>query len=212
MIYLSRHIIQVLFLSSFLLVVLASSSSDVSVPDSSEGQSEAVQGRVQIPVEKMQPAIGGIGARVVNGTDVPPNTYPWYTRLTFRNRRQTICGGLLVAPDYVLTAAHCESRAPYTAQVGAFCEPFEGGDNCEQDMEEFGTLEFIRHPDYNPFSLDNDFALIRLDGNSTVQPVMIDSGTFSPTYTEEKKLWGIGKSIPFREKPTFYQTPRDSQQ
>ena len=46
-----------------------------------------------------------IDTRVVNGIPVDPAAYPWFTVLK-RNGR-LFCGGSLISPNHVLTAAHC---------------------------------------------------------------------------------------------------------
>lgn len=48
------------------------------------------------------PATAGAVAR---GRDVPAGEAPWY--VAFPGMSATVCGGVLVAPDRILTAAHC---------------------------------------------------------------------------------------------------------
>lgn len=60
-------------------------------------------------------------ARVINGEDASPHSWPW--QISLRNSRGGhICGGSLIRPDWVLTAAHCVDRNPdpnaYTVVVG----------------------------------------------------------------------------------------------
>lgn len=43
--------------------------------------------------------------RIVSGYDVGYYRYPWYAALI--QRKQVSCGGALIAPKMVLTAAHC---------------------------------------------------------------------------------------------------------
>jgi secreted trypsin-like serine protease len=47
-------------------------------------------------------------AAIFHGTPVPPEQAPWLVTLT---RASVVCGGTLIAPDRVLTAAHCVQGA-----------------------------------------------------------------------------------------------------
>lgn len=61
-------------------------------------------------------AIGGPSPSVVGGTDAVAGEFPWAVRLSMG------CGGAVVAPRVVLTAAHCVRRTGaytgYTATIG----------------------------------------------------------------------------------------------
>ena len=60
------------------------------------------------------------GARVVNGENAAPHAWPW--QISLRVNGQHICGGSLIDPNWVVTAAHCVERNPrpsgYTVVVG----------------------------------------------------------------------------------------------
>jgi secreted trypsin-like serine protease len=47
------------------------------------------------------------GGRIVNGQDALPNRYPYYVALLDKNDNFR-CGGTLIAPNIVLSAAHCQ--------------------------------------------------------------------------------------------------------
>ena len=43
--------------------------------------------------------------RIVGGRDVPHGKQPW--QVSFQDGREHFCGGSLIAPQWILTAAHC---------------------------------------------------------------------------------------------------------
>merc|ERR1719461_2298212 len=83
------------------------------------------------------------------------------------------CGASLVAPNTLLSAAHCASLFTPGRQIrlGAhdIADPTE-------DVEFFSVEEAISHPNYNANTFDNDFMMIKLNGPSTKQVVQLDNG------------------------------------
>ena len=59
-------------------------------------------------------------ARVVNGQNANPHSWPWQISLRVGGRH--ICGGSLIRDDWIVTAAHCVYRNPnpsgYTVVAG----------------------------------------------------------------------------------------------
>ena len=92
----------------------------------------------------------------------------------------------MVAPEYVLTAAHCinsyfkNNRPGY--DIGSFCT--DQNNNCGQTNDKVLVAEIITHPNYNGNSLNNDFALARLERRSTIMPVKMDQGNLVNNYPQ----------------------------
>lgn len=102
---------------------------------------------------------GGSG-RIVNGTPVEDKaTYPFFCR-TF----PFSCGCTLIAPDIVLSAAHCSHvfSPGGLIKIGGLNKD---GDDAEDSVK---VEEMIIHPDYHSPSHDNDILLARLERVSTV--------------------------------------------
>lgn len=49
--------------------------------------------------------------RIVNGRKARVNEFPWQVYLERSN--QFICGGSIIRPDWILTAAHCVRQQPF---------------------------------------------------------------------------------------------------
>ena len=82
----------------------------------------------------------------------------------------------------------------YYYSIGALCEPYEEDDNCGQHMETLYAKKVFNHPLYGNFYDGNDFTLVQLQNQSTIEPVPIDQGYASTSYSPGKPLWVIGMS------------------
>ncbi|NXP77933.1 TMPS5 protease, partial [Ramphastos sulfuratus] len=117
------------------------------------------------PWQQCQSRVGKCGqrlgaARVVGGRDVPLGRWPW--QVSLYQGAQHHCGGSVVAPEWIVTAAHCvHSHRPVPASPWLV---FAGMVSHSSAGQQAGVpvQEVISHPLYNGSSLDYDIALLRL--------------------------------------------------
>ena len=111
--------------------------------------------------------------RIVGGEEARVGAWPWQVALVrpgggTDKRAQQFCGGSLIAPDWVLTAAHCvddESPRDVEALVGTH--------HLDQGGRRIGVRAIRVHEDYQGASMENDIALLRLARPARVQAVGI---------------------------------------
>merc|ERR1712002_1283229 len=108
----------------------------------------------------------GAGSKIVNGLPAGRGEFPWQISLRFSPyaffQRQHICGGTLIAPGWVLCAAHCfgSSKSPskFRVRVGEWHQ--KDDDGTEKDIQ---VSRIIVHADFNrPHQIEHDIALIKL--------------------------------------------------
>ncbi|NXP42644.1 GRAE protein, partial [Leiothrix lutea] len=73
------------------------------------------------------------------------------------------CGGFLVAPGWVVTAAQCLVHKPLTVILGAHTLQRR-----EESWQTFQVKEYHCHPDFTSPKKGNDILLLKLSGNATI--------------------------------------------
>ena len=80
---------------------------------------------------------------------------------------------MLISPQYILTAAHCEGSIGHEWEINAKCHGSfsEDNGNCDQHREIRTVSKVIIHPKFDYYYLSNDFALVKLSSPiTTIHP------------------------------------------
>ena len=140
-------------------------------------------GRARVPELKLQDvAVPLTSGEIIGGDTSPTNAYPWMVALVDGGStdlyQAQFCGGVLVHPGWVLTAAHCvyDLRAEDVDAVVGIKDLSD-----PTGSERRGVVEILVHEAFSPFTLNFDIALLRLSEPVTnfAPLVMIDDGALN---------------------------------
>lgn len=102
--------------------------------------------------------------RIVGGIEAEEGEFPWAVAITDRGFQY--CGGALIHPSWVLTAAHCQVMPGDMAILGRL-------DLRTNDGEEIRIDRVLEREDWDPNTLDNDIALLHLEEPSEQLPITL---------------------------------------
>ncbi|MFJ8632696.1 trypsin-like serine protease [Streptomyces sp. NPDC093568] len=146
------------------------------------------------------------GAMVIGGTTTSITSAPWMAQLWYYDDQGTadegddlgfFCGGAVVAPTKILTAAHCVKGydwANYGAVVTGTAQL--ASDSVPSDATVSAPYRQWYHPSYNATTIDNDIAVITLAGPVKATPIRMTTSGDTASYAAgtNAKVYGWGRT------------------
>ncbi|XP_042595126.1 transmembrane protease serine 13-like isoform X1 [Cyprinus carpio] len=128
-------------------------------------------------------------SRIIGGSASQLGQWPWQVSLHYTGSH--VCGGSLVSPDFVVSAAHCFEGSTGNSENWLV---YAGSISQSALQTPYLVKKIIVNENYNSDSSDYDVALLKLSSpvtfSSTVQPVCFP--TFDQTFSEGSECWTSG--------------------
>ncbi|XP_074740397.1 ovochymase-2 isoform X3 [Strix uralensis] len=115
-----------------------------------------------------------IFSRIIGGEEAVPYSWPWQVSVQISDEH--ICGGAVLAKEWVVTAAHCLNSKELYRDLWMVVTGLH--DLAEQEYRQKRSVKrYIIHPSFNKTTMDSDIALLQLaeplEFNPYVGPVCL---------------------------------------
>ncbi len=114
---------------------------------------------------------------IVGGGPATPGEWPWQVALVNGSASgpnywyDQFCGGSLIHPQWVVTAAHCITDQYGNVEAPSSVDIVAGIYNLSSPAagyQQRDVIQIVRHPGYNPNIFDNDIAMLKLSSPVTI--------------------------------------------
>ncbi|XP_064113646.1 venom serine protease-like [Macrobrachium nipponense] len=143
--------------------------------------------------------------RIITGTETLPHEYPWQVGLIFSKLNPDVfCGGSIIGPYHILTAAHCIDKPNST--YGSSFRPLAvvGLHDYRKPLAATKYLNIAKmtlHPAYDSKTYVNDIAILKteqpipFDVKNTVSPICLPEDPNNKYGNTEVSVCGWGRTI-----------------
>ncbi|CAJ1067547.1 plasminogen activator%2C urokinase a [Xyrichtys novacula] len=126
--------------------------------------------------------------KIVGGSFTPIDSHPWVAAL-FHQRSGFLCGGSLIAPCWVVTAAHCFSDGNRTniRRLSVYLGKSAINETDSNKEQRFTVEKLILHQNFNESTFDNDIALLKIksrNGGCAVRTSSARTVCLPPLHTQ----------------------------
>ncbi|XP_078660652.1 enteropeptidase-like isoform X2 [Branchiostoma floridae x Branchiostoma belcheri] len=139
--------------------------------------------------------------RIINGEDAVRGSWPWIAQFVVRYfGTKPFCGGTLIAPGWIVTAAHCFYDETDVTKYKVLL-----GKHRLRGYPEAGSVlvypfKIIMHEEYDHAKVDNDIALVQIPevdvdndyiNTACLEIPVVDSSQFTAESTCFTQGWGV---------------------
>uniref|UniRef100_A0A8C2RW05 Ovochymase 2 n=1 Tax=Capra hircus TaxID=9925 RepID=A0A8C2RW05_CAPHI len=116
----------------------------------------------QSPVKSQSLNYLNIFSRIVGGRQVAKGSYPW--QVSLKRRQKHVCGGTIISPQWVITAAHCVANRNTVSTFNVTAGEYDLR-HVEPGEQTLAIETIIIHPHFSTKKpMDYDIALLKMAG------------------------------------------------
>lgn len=173
--------------------------------DDTAGDTAKQQSSLSAGSDASSDSDSSIDPKIIGGSETTITSAPWMAQLWYYDDTQDLgffCGGAVVAPTKILTAAHCvdgydwKSYGAILTGTSQLPTTDESGDTDLHGGTASGVWRQWDHPSYNEDTIDNDIAVLTLPNPIKATPIKMTTSGDTASYAEgtSAKVYGWGRT------------------